>query len=233
MTDKIVVVDFSGTLIKPFVAEQANLKRFEILGIPKPSEEEHKRLHATKGHYDIIKEYISKKLGISDDMKISFVQNYNGEIELSGKDVKTTIMTDLFRIGMYLVAAEHGQNIYANGILDALKVIKSRGYRLAIVSGIRKDIITGMFAITKCPVEFDYIYGQDPVLSKNYEEQLKLLTEKGTIAYIIGDKIDDLKPAKELNAKSIFVRWGHSTGVEEEFADYSISEAKELEDIIK
>jgi len=234
MADKIVVVDFSGTLIKSFVAEQANLKRYDILGIPKPSEEEHKQLHGTKKHYDIIKQHISDKFGISDDMKIGFVHNYNGEIELSGKDVKTIIMTDLFRDCMYLVASENGQNIYADGILDSLKAVQDRGYKLAIVSGIRKDIITGLLAITKCPVKFDYIYGQDPVLSRDDNQQLNSeLAKKGTIEYIIGDKLDDLKPAEKLKAKSIFVKWGHPTGGEEDFADYSISTPKELEDIIK
>lgn len=233
MVNKIVVVDFSGTLIKSFVAEKANLKRYDILGIPKPSETEHKKLHGTKQHYDILREYISKEYGISDEMKISFVQNYDGEIELSGKDVKTIIMTDLFRDCMYLVASENGQKIYADGILDSLKIIQSKGYKLAIVSGIRKDIITGVLAITKCHVKFDYVYGQDPVLSKDDNQQLnKELAKQGKIEYIIGDKMDDLKPAKKLKAKSIFVKWGHPTGGEEEFADYSVGNAKELEKII-
>ena len=51
----IVVVDFSGTLLKPFVAEKANLKRFELLGIPKPTEQEHKKQHSTKV---VIKEFL-------------------------------------------------------------------------------------------------------------------------------------------------------------------------------
>lgn len=233
MKDKIVVVDFSGTLIKPFVAEEANLKRYEILGIPKPSEIEHKRMHGTKEHYDVIKEYIAKSYGISDDMKINFVQNYGGEVELSGKDVKTMIMTDLFRDCMYLVASKHGKKIYSDGILDSLKIIQKRGYKLAIVSGIRKDIITGLFVITECPIKFDYIYGQDPVLSRDNNELLNQdLSKKGSIEYIIGDKLEDLEPAKKLHARSIFFLGGHPTGGEKEFADYTITKAKELEEII-
>ncbi|MBU0930242.1 MAG: HAD hydrolase-like protein [Nanoarchaeota archaeon] len=234
MKNKIVVVDFSGTLIKPFVAEDANLKRYEILGIPKPSEVEHKKLHGTKQHYDIIKQYIAEKYGIFDDMNIGFIQNYDGEIILTGKDIKTIIMTDLFRNCMYLVASENRQKIYSNGILDSLKVIQKRGYKLAIVSGIRKDIITGMLAITKCPIKFDYIYGQDPVLSRDDNKMLNLeLAKEGKIEWIIGDKMSDLEPAKKLKAKSIFLKGGHPTGGEENFADYTISKPKELEDIIK
>jgi len=231
--DKIVVIDFSGTLIKPFVAEQANLKRYEILGIPKPSEKEHKKLHGTKKHYDIIKEFISNRYGIEDDMKINFVQNYDGEIKLPGKDVKTMIMTDLFRDCMYLVAKEYGERIYTEDIIEALKVVKERDYKLAIVSGIRTDIITGVLAITKCPIDFDYIYGQDPVLSRDNNKQLnEKLAKQGEIVYIIGDKLSDLEPAKGIGAKAIFLKGGHPTGGEEQFADYVISNAKELLEII-
>ncbi|MEM4245428.1 MAG: hypothetical protein QXR60_04470, partial [Candidatus Nanoarchaeia archaeon] len=70
VSPRIVVVDFSGTLVKPFVAEEANLKRYEILGIPKPSKQIHKKYLGTKEHYGIIKEYIEKKFGVSDSMKI-------------------------------------------------------------------------------------------------------------------------------------------------------------------
>jgi phosphoglycolate phosphatase-like HAD superfamily hydrolase len=232
--EKIIVIDFSGTLIEPFVVEEANLKRYEILGIPKPSEEEHRRLHSTKEHYDIIRKHIAEAYGISDDMKISFVQNHDGEVELSGRDVKTVIMTDLFRNAMYLVAKEHRKKIYADRILETLKLIQKRGFKLAIVSGIRKDIITGMLAITNCPVKFDYIYGQDPVLSKDDNLQLNHeLAKHGKISYIIGDKLDDLKPAKKLGAKTIFVSWGHASGGEKEFADYTVDKPSALEKIIK
>ena len=191
-------------------------------------------MHSTKEHYDIIRKHIAEAYGIGDDMKISFMQNRGGEVELSGRDVKTMIMTDLFRNAMYLVAKEHGKRIYADGVLETLKLIQKRGFKLAIVSGIRKDIITGMLAITNCPVKFDYIYGQDPVLSRDDNELLdKELAKHGKISYIVGDKLDDLKPAKKLGAKSIFVTWGHASGGEKEFADYTISKPKELEKIIK
>jgi len=68
------------------------------------------------------------------------------------------------------------------------------------------------------------------------DENLQLndeLAKKGTIKYIIGDKLDDLKPAEKLKAKSIFVSWGHPTGGEKDFADYSIDLPKELEKIIQ
>ena len=59
------------------------------------------------------------------------------------------------------------------------------------------------------------------------------LAKKGTIAYIIGDKLADLKPATMVGAKSIFFKGGHPTGGEEQFADHTVARAKELEEIIK
>ncbi|MBN2142163.1 HAD family hydrolase [Candidatus Woesearchaeota archaeon] len=232
--NKIVVVDFSGTLIKPDVAEKANLLRYEILGIPKPSDESHKKQHGNKGHYDVIKQFISEQYGVTDNMQIKFVQNYGDEVTLSGKDVKTVIMTDLFRNAMYLVAIKEGNNIFPKGMIETLLTIQKRGYKLAIVSGIRTDIISGMLAISECPLNFDYIFGQDPVLSRDSNVQLNQeLSKKGKIEYVIGDKLDDFKPAKSFQAKSIWVDWGHPTGGEREYADFSVHDPKDLEKIIK
>jgi len=233
MTEKIVVVDFSGTLTKPSLAEEANVRRCKILGTSVPDIEEHKKQHGTKAHYDILKQKIEEKYGLRDDMKTSYVQNYGDEIELSGKDMKTIIMTELFKIANFEIAVEQGLDIFMDGMVEALKKVKDKGFKLAIVSGIRSDIITGLFSITKFPVEFDYVYGQDPVLSREDSEKLlDKLAENGEIAFIIGDKLSDLTPAKKFNAKSIFVKWGHPTGGEEEFADYSVSSAEEIEKII-
>jgi len=233
MADKIVVVDFSGTLTKTFVPEEANKIRCSILGLSLPSIEEHKKQHGTKSHYGIVKKRISEKYGVSDDLKVRYMQNYGDEIELSGKDIQTIIMTDLFRDANYQIAAEKGQGIFADGMLDVLKAIQGKGFKLALVSGTRTDIITGILAISKSPVQFDYVYGQDPVLSRDDSQKLlDKLSEKGEIVYIIGDKLSDLEPAKKFNAKTIFVKWGHPTGGEEEFADYSVSDAKEIEKII-
>lgn len=88
--------------------------------------------------------------------------------------------------------------------------------------------------IAGIPFEFDYIYGQPPNLGvENQEADVEELKSKGTIEYSLGDKLSDLERGKIDGCKSIFVRWGHPSGGEEEFADYSINNPKELEDIIK
>jgi len=233
MADKIVVVDFSGTLTQTFLAEEANEKRCTILGLPMPDEPKHKEQHGTKSHYDILKNHIAEKYGLADNMKVSYVQNYGDEIELSGKDMKTVIMTELFKLTNFEIAAEKGSEIFAPGMITALKAIKAKGFKLAIVSGTRTDIISGLFGITNFPVSFDFILGQDPVLSLDDSNKLlEELSKHGDIAYIIGDKLSDLEPAKKYNAKSIFVKWGHPTGGEETFADYTVSNAEEIDKII-
>lgn len=68
----IIVVDFSGTLIKPFVAEKANLKRYGILGLNPPSEQDRKRHHGTKEHYDPLREFVGQKYGIKPDMHVQY-----------------------------------------------------------------------------------------------------------------------------------------------------------------
>ncbi|MBN1645780.1 HAD family hydrolase [Candidatus Woesearchaeota archaeon] len=234
MDNRIVMIDFSGTLIKPFVAEQANIRRLKLLEMPLPDEKQHKLQHGTKEHYKIIKDHITKKMGVTDDMKIPYLQNYGGEILVSGTDMKTMIMTGLFRDCIYMVAAEHRENVFVDGMLQVLEAIRKKGYKLAICSGIRKDIITGILAITKCPLKFDYIYAQDPVLSRDDNMHLaEKLSKNGTIEYVIGDKKDDLLPAKKFNAVAVFVKWGHPVGGEMACADYAIDNPKELLKIIK
>lgn len=233
MAERIVVVDFSGTLTQPWLAEQANERRCAILGIEAPDEAEHKKQHGTKAHYDILKEYIGKRYGLADDMSVKYVQNYGGEIELSGKDMKTVVMTELFKFTNFEIAAEKGLGIFAEGMIGALGKIKERGFKLAIVSGTRSDIITGLFAITKCPVEFDYVFGQDPVLSRDDSKRLlEEVAKRGKIEFIIGDKASDFEVAEKFGAKSVFVTWGHPTGGEKDSADFTVDRAESLLDII-
>ncbi|NQU78164.1 HAD family hydrolase, partial [Candidatus Woesearchaeota archaeon] len=50
--------------------------------------------------------------------------------------------------------------------------------------------------------------------------------------YVIGDKLSDFQRGLE-GVKSIFVKWGHPAGGEEDYADYTITHPDELEGIIK
>ena len=88
-------------------------------------------------------------------MRVRYQQNKGEEIELSGQEVQTLIMTDLFRDAMFSIANERGSAIYSDDMLEALQLVQQRGYTLAIVSGMRLDIITGLLSITQCHLRFD------------------------------------------------------------------------------
>lgn len=229
MKDKIVLVDFAGTLIKAEIIEEANEFRAKVLQKSLPTEKQHAN---PEEFYKINREFVEKVTGLASGMKIKYRENDLDFIELSGEQAQNQISTNLFQIGMYMVAKKHGKDIAPKGFIEQLQRIKNLGYKLAIVSGVRTDIISGMLQIAKVPVEFDYIYGQPPVLGlENQEEDIKELQKKGSIKYLLGDKMSDLQRGLK-NTKLIFVKWGHASGGEEKAADYSISRPEELENII-
>ena len=123
--------------------------------------------------------------------------------------------------------------MHPTGFMEQLLRIRGLGYKLAIISGVRTDIISGVLAITQCPVRFDHIYGQPPILGyENQQKDVASLSAFGTVEYVLGDKMSDLQ-RKAPNTQSIYVTWGHPAGGEEKFADYTVHDPKELERIIK
>lgn len=229
--EKIIVIDFAGTLVKTEIIEEANEFRAKVLEKSLPTKEQHAN---PEEFYKVNREFVEKLTGIQEDMKILYRENDLDVIELKGEQVQNQISTNLFQIGMYMVAKKHKSNIFKEGFIEQLQKMQESGYKLALVCGVRTDIISGMFRIAEMPIEFNYIYGQPPILGeKNQQNAIKELQTKGSIEYNIGDKISDLERTKSTNAKTIFVKWGHPSGGEEEFADHVIEKPEELEDIIK
>lgn len=228
MTDKIVVVDFAGTLVTTEAIRKANEFRSKILQRAIPTDEEHAHSELLyKGN----NEAVARLTGLESDMQISYRAIDLGIGFVTGEEMQTIVATNLFQVGMYMAAKELGHKMYQEGFIDELVRIREAGYKLAIVSGVRQEIVSGVLAITGCTVPFDFIYGQPPNLGvSNYANML--LTSKGNIAYVIGDKMSDLSDAPD-SAETIFVKWGDSKGGEEEFAGHSISKPRELRDIIK
>lgn len=227
--EKIILVDFGGTLIKPEILDEANKMRSAILERGLPTREEHAHSETL---YKNNREYVEKLTGITSDMILRYTTNTRQEITITGEELQNQISTNLFQIGMYIVAKKHGLNIYPQGFIEQLERIQKLGYKLAIASGVRTEIISGMLAITQTPIEFDYIFGQPPILGINNEEHVAQLQRRGDIIFIIGDKMSDLEPAKLVHAKTIFVTWGTPTGGEESVADHTITKAEQLERII-
>lgn len=229
MKNKIVVLDFAGTLVKRGIIEEANKLRSKILKKALPSRKEHADPEKL---YKNNREFVEKLTGIKKKMFIRYKENDGDFIDLNGEQVQNQISTNLFQLGMYIVTEKYKQKIFTDGMISQLKRIKNLGYKLAIISGVRTDIISGMLQISNCPVKFDYIYGQPPILGmENQDKSVKDLRKYGSIEYTIGDKISDLERISE--AKKIFILGGHSLGGEEKIADYTIKNTKELEDIIR
>nr|MCK4930224.1 HAD family hydrolase [Nanoarchaeota archaeon] len=230
MPEKIVLIDFAGTLIKAEVIEEANKFRAKVLKRSLPSKEEHSKPEEL---YKINNEFVEKLTGLTKDMIVKYRKNDLEFMDIKAENYHNQISTNLFQIGMFMAAKKYGKDIVPKGLIEQLQRIKKLGYKLAIVSGVRTDIISGMLQIAKIPVEFDYIYAQPPILGVSNEENIEKLKAKGKIEYVIGDKLSDLKAGKSDGAKVIFVTWGHPSSGEKEFADYTIKEPKELEQIIK
>jgi phosphoglycolate phosphatase-like HAD superfamily hydrolase len=227
----IIVFDYSGTLIKEDVVEEAGKLRFKLLAriIPK----DFYKMLATDEHYDLNKDAISRLTGFKKEFSVHYNANSKEDMVLSGNDALTQMMTNIFQLCMYTVANKRKLGIFEDGIVDVLVSLKKAGYRLAVASGIRTDIISGMLQITKCPVKFDYIYGQNPILSYSNEELLAKVKKHGTVRFVIGDKLTDIIAAKKHNLKSIFVKWGHPLGGEEKEADFTVSKPSEILAVIK
>jgi phosphoglycolate phosphatase-like HAD superfamily hydrolase len=230
MAEKIILIDFAGTLVKAEIIEEANVFRAKVLQKSLPKKEEHADPEI---FYKINRKFVEKLTGLKTDAKVKYRKNDLDFMELSGEDIQNQISTNLFQIGMFLVAKTYKQSIVPEGLIEQLQRIKYLGYKLAIISGVRTDIISGMLQIAEIPFEFDYIYGQPPKLGvKNQEADVKELRKKGLIKYSLGDKLSDLERGKIEDCKSIFVTWGHPSGGEEEIADYTIAHPNELKLII-
>jgi len=229
MKNKIIVLDFAGTLIKREIIEEANELRSKILQRSLPSRKEHANPEKL---YKVNREFVNKLTGIEDKFIINYRENDGRFMKLTGEQMQNQIATNLFQLGMYIIAHKYKSKIIREGFVKELQREKRLGYQLAIISGVRTDIISGMLQIARLPVKFDYIYGQPPILGMEVqEESVKDLRKHGSIKYTIGDKISDLERIPE--AKKIFFKGGHEAGGEEKFADFTIKKAKELERIIK
>jgi phosphoglycolate phosphatase-like HAD superfamily hydrolase len=228
MSEKIIIVDFAGTLVKAEVIEEANQLRADILQKSLPSKAEHADPELL---YKANREFVEKLTGLKPEAKVKYRKNDLDFMDLTGEQLQNQISTNLFQLGMFMAAKKHKQDIVPAGFAEQLQIIKQKGYKLAIISGIRTDIISGMLQIADIPIQFDYIYGQPPVLGiENQQSDIETLKSKGTIEFSIGDKLSDLERIPD--TKKIFVRWGHPAGGEEDYADHTIDSPEQLKDII-
>jgi len=226
------LVDFAGTLVKAEVIEEANKLRARILKKAIPIRREHA---FPEKLYKKNRLFVEKLTGLKSNFKIRYRENDLDFLELKGKDIQNQISTNLFQIGMYMTAKKYRSRIFPKGFIEQLKRIKRLGYKLAIVSGVRTDIISGMLQIAGLnPKFFDYLYGQPPILGlENQDIDIRALRKKGKIIWSIADKLSDLERTRFRGTKLIHVKWGHRAGGEERIAHHCIDRAEELARIIK
>jgi phosphoglycolate phosphatase-like HAD superfamily hydrolase len=225
---KIVALDFAGTLIRAEVIEDANTFRSRILMRSAPTRKDHADPESL---YKANRQFTSRMTGLKEEHDIVYRKNDGGFMTIKGRDYLNQLSTNLFQMGMWSQAKEHGLDIIPKGLIAQLQRIGMLGYTLAIFSGVRTDIISGMLQIADVPIVFDYIYGQPPILGISNEDNLEAIAKHGKIAYVIGDKASDLEAGKKAGAETIFVTWGHAaTG---EAADHTIKSPKELSAIIR
>ena len=156
----------------------------------------------------------------------------NRRFAMLGKEVdqewleKSLVSNEHYTINNDIIAKD-------TGIKEKEKELRKKGYKIAIVSGIRTDIIQGMLEIVERKSMFDYILGQPPGLGVSNEELLRQLQEKGEVSFVIGDKINDINAGKAIKSTTVFVTWGHSTGEEEKKADFMVKHTNEILEIVQ
>lgn len=224
----LIVVDFAGTLIKNEIIQEANTTRSRLLDHAQPTAEEH--AHEEK-LYKRNRASVQELTGLQEDDHLLYRTATHEDTTISGAQAQNMISTTLFQIGMYAAAKKHGRAIATDGLLEELQRLKEAGYELAIASGVRTDIITGMLAIAEIDL-FDHVIGQPPTLGVSNDAQLRELASRGKLAYVIGDKTTDLEPAKKHGATAVWATWGTPRGGEEEVADHTIENPRELRDVI-
>ncbi len=226
----ILLIDFAGTLIRNEMIQQANTLRANILQKAAPTTQEHAQEQTL---YANNREALKQLTGLSNEEHIRYTTNEYQQLIINGEDVHNQIATTLFQLGMYIVANENKQDIYVSGMIGTLEELKKRGHILAISSGVRTDIISGVLAITGQTELFSHILGQPPRLGISNETHLRELQSKGKILYAIGDKYSDLEPAKKYGVETVYVTWGTPTGEEETIANHTVQQPEELLDILR
>ena len=220
---KIVAIDFAGTILEQEAIDRANEKRAAVINRAAPQKEEHSDAEKL---YLNNREALSRLTGLVDKMSIQSTLQDGALMTKSGKEVLDEMSTNLFQIYMYQEAFEKKDAIFKKGMIDVLQKIRDRGYHLALFSGIRTDIISGMLKIAGVSV-FDSINGQPPMLGLHNQELLNDIATLGEITYIIGDKLDDLDYPEGIK---IFVDWGQGKEAE---ADHKVGSPEELLDMIE
>ncbi len=98
------------------------------------------------------------------------------------------------------------------GIKGSLEILKSKGYKLYIVSSNAKENIESFLEHNGIR-EFDDVYSVSNLLGKHLKIKSLIKTHKWNKASVmyIGDEVRDIEAAKKAGLASVAVTWGYNT----------------------
>ncbi len=226
MTERFVAIDFAGTLVTPEFINKANAFRAKILNTALPSHEDHNNPEEL---YKNNRKLVEALTGLLAEHTVLRTELTGEVLEVPGEAFQNIIATNLFMIGCFQAAKELGLKAFPEGLDKELLRLQEDGFTLAIVSGVRSDIISGVLEITGFPVVFGDILGQPATLGVSGVEQLQELQERGEVAWMVGDKESDVKDAKTVGAKSVFVTWGFGEDVQADIVVRSPADLRSIQ----
>ena len=93
MKERIILVDFAGTLVKAEIIEEANEFRAKVLQKALPKKEQHADPEA---FYKVNREFVEKLTGLKGNAKVRYRKNDLQFMTLTGEQVQNQISTNLF-----------------------------------------------------------------------------------------------------------------------------------------
>ncbi len=99
-----------------------------------------------------------------------------------------------------------------DGLVEALKTLKSSGHRLALISSNSKENVTTFLKASGFP-DFDYLQCEGSVFGKAalIKKLLGKLRIQPKDAIYIGDETRDIEAAKKVGVKVVAVTWGYNS----------------------
>lgn len=149
-----------------------------------------------------------------DEVK-SFVGNgLHRTLELSvPSNTAESFVDEIFDefVGYYKTHSNIATKPY-DGIVEAIRALKERGYQLAVVSNKRQEAVSSLCDVFYTDLFDENIGDQDGIARKPAPDMVRLvldrLGETEENAVYVGDSDVDIMTAKNAGIKGIFVSWG-------------------------
>lgn len=125
--------------------------------------------------------------------------------------------------------------VLKDGVLDLLRDLKNKGFRMDILSSNDEDIISE-FVKSKNIDVFDHIYSSNNLFGKHHaiKSYIKKHDLSADSIWYIGDEVRDIVSCKKANVKVIAAAWGYDSEqiLAEEKPDFLVRKPHEVLDIV-